>query len=221
MKEHDYPGTLIAVEGADGAGTTTQSKKLADEMGAEWTAEPTSGPVGEKIQEMIRSDDYSAEAIALNFAADRMLHLEQEVIPLLKQGKTVVTDRYYHSSLTYQPALGADFEWVRELNKDALKPDLTIVVDVEPEEALSRIEGREFGKINSEIEDENSQTSLRSASEGTDVIFENLSFEQEVIQRYRDLEARLDEDIEAVDGSDSIEQVFDQISSAVQDRNLF
>ncbi len=221
MKEHSCPGTLIAVEGADGAGTTTQSEKLAEELGAEWTAEPTSGPVGEKIQEMIRSDEYSAQAIALNFAADRMLHLEQKVIPLLKQGKTVVTDRYYHSSMTYQPALGADFEWVRKLNKDALKPDLTVIVDVEPEEALSRIEGREFGKINSNIEEDDSQTSLRSASEGTDVIFENLSFEQEVIQRYRDLESRLNEDIVIIDGSESIEEVFNQICSAVDDRNLF
>jgi len=218
VKNHDYPGILIVVEGADGAGTTTQSEKLAEEFDAEWTAEPTSGLVGQKIQEMIRSDDYSAEAIALNFAADRMIHLEEEVIPFLKQGKTVVMDRYYHSSLAYQPALGADYSWVKELNRDALMPDLTLVIDVEPEEALSRIEDREFGKINTDIEEEDGQTSL--VSNGTDVIFENLDFEQEVIKRYRDLESRLDEEVVLIDGSVSIEEVFDQVLSAVESEDL-
>lgn len=221
MKETDYPGIFIVVEGADGAGTTTQSKKIAEALDAEWTAEPTSGRIGEKIEEMIRSEEHSPESIALSFAADRMIHLEEEVMPLLKEGKTVVSDRYYHSSLTYQPALGADYDWVKQLNKEAVTPDLTIIVDVEAEEAISRIENREFGKINQDIAAENDQTSLNVYSGGSEVIFENLDFESEVIQRYRSLIDRLDEEIRRVDGSGSIDEVYSEINEILEECNLF
>lgn len=196
MKENKYSGILIVVEGADGAGTTTQSKKLAEEIDAHWTAEPTENPVGEKIQQMIRTEDYSPEAIGLAFAADRMLHLEEEVIPELKKGNIVVSDRYYHSSFTYQPALGADFEWVKKINESALRPDLTIVIDLDAEEALQRIEERSDGAT-------------------SEVVFEELDFESEVIQRYRRLGDRLNEEIKLVDGSGSIEEVFTSVESEV------
>ena len=211
MKQNDYPGTFIVIEGADGAGTTTQSKELAEELDAYWTSEPTGGRVGEKVEDMITSDEYSPYSIALAFAADRMLHLEEEVAPRLEKGEVVVSDRYYHSSLTYQSALGADFEWVKMLNKEVLRPDLTIIIDVDAEEAISRINGREFGKINPDLVDDDMQTSLTSYSSGTDVIFENLDFESKVIQRYRDLPESLDEEIKVVDGSKSIAEVFDNI----------
>ncbi|MFB6241513.1 MAG: dTMP kinase [Candidatus Nanosalina sp.] len=218
MRENTYPGTLIVVEGADGAGTTTQSEKLAEALDAHYTAEPTDNPVGEKVSEMISTGEHSPESIALAFAGDRILHLEEEVIPRLENGETVVMDRYYHSSLVYQPALGADYSWVEEINREAVKPDLTILLDILSREALSRIKERESDISQEAIENrDTSQSSLAHFSSGED-IFENLNFQEEVLKRYRKLADSLDEEIAVVDASPSIEKVFDQVKYAVRTR---
>lgn len=195
MKENDYQGTFMVVEGADGAGTTTMSKKLAEKMDAHWTSEPSSNKLGEKVDEMISSEVYSAEAVALGFAADRMVHLEEEVIQRLENGENVVCDRYYHSSLVYQPVLGADFKWVKGLNKSALKPDLTVVLDVSAGIGMSRVDKR--GR--------------------DDNIFEELSFQEKVVRRYRGLEERLDEKLEFVDASLSKDEVFKELKDVVSE----
>lgn len=199
MREEDYSGKLIVFEGPDGSGTTTQAKKLSEEIDAYYTAEHTDRIhgrkflIGEKVEEMISSENYSAEAIALGFAADRMVHLEEEVIPRLEKGDTVIMDRYYHSSLTYQPTLGADFEWVMELNKAAVKPDLTIILDVEADIGMERLGER--GPDNN--------------------IFEELDFQQEVVARYRKLPDRMDEDIVLIDGSESISRVRRKVKDTI------
>ena len=217
MKENDYPGIFIVIEGPDGAGTTTQSKKLAEELDAFWTSEPTSGEVGEKVEEMIRSDNYSAESIALAFAADRMLHLEEEVVERLKKGEIVVCDRYYHSSLVYQPAFGADYSWVDGLNESALRPDLTVILDIGSQEAFSRLKDRESEKINPEHFEEGNQASLEMFGLDSEVVFEEKDFQKEVIHRYGELEKKLDEKISYVDASPSIEEVFTEMMNVVKD----
>ncbi|PSG98789.1 MAG: dTMP kinase [Nanohaloarchaea archaeon SW_7_43_1] len=191
VKERDYPGTFIVVEGADGAGTTTQSKKLAEKLEAEWTFEPTDKRIGVKVDEMISSEDHSPETVALGFAADRMAHLEDRVIPWLKEGKTVVSDRYYHSSLVYQPVMGADREWIDGLNKETLKPDLTFILDISAEIGMERVDER--------------------GRDGN--IFEDLSFQEKVVKRYRRLE---NESTILVDASNSEEEVFKEINSRVE-----
>ncbi len=224
MKENTYPGTFIVIEGADGAGTTTQSKKLSEELNAHWTSEPTSQRIGEKVEDMISSDDHSAESIALAFAADRLVHLEEEVIPRLKEGETVVCDRYYHSSLAYQTTLGAEYKWVSDLNKEALKPDIVFLLDLSSEKALSRVEKREGDKFSQEIKEKSreGQSHLERfvVSSRDDNIFENLSFQQEVVRRYRGLPERLDEETVIVDASKSIEEVFDSIKQNLDQRSL-
>ena len=79
----------------------------------------------------------SNDVISLLFAADRMDHLDNEVLPLLQAGAEVVTDRYYHSSLTYQ-ALQGDLDWIRHLNARALAPDITYILDLPAELAGGR-----------------------------------------------------------------------------------
>jgi dTMP kinase len=189
VREKDYPGRFIVVEGADGAGTTTQSEKLAEALDAHYTAEPTGNSIGEKVDELISKDGYSAETVALAFAADRMVHLEEEVIPKLEEGETMVCDRYYHSSLVYQPTLGAEFDWVKELNRAALKPDVTFILDISAEVGMERVDER--------------------GRDGN--IFEELSFQQEVVKRYKKLSDRLEERIEIIDGSASRDGVFESI----------
>lgn len=194
MKNQDYPGTFIVIEGADGAGTTTQSKRLADKLDAHWTYEPSGNSIGEKVEELISSEEYTPEAVALAFASDRMVHLEEEVIPRLKDGQTVVCDRYYHSSFTYQPAMGLDFDWVKTLNKSALRPDKTFILDVSAEEGMKRVKDRGLDGDR----------------------FEELGFQQEVVARYLDLKGDLDEEVVIVDASQSKKEVFSDMIKSIE-----
>ncbi|MEM2273241.1 MAG: dTMP kinase [Candidatus Bathyarchaeia archaeon] len=140
-------GLLICVEGLDKSGKTTQSKLLVKnlrEMGfdAFYTSEPSNGEIGKFIERYVlrRDKRIPIPAEALLFAADRIVHAESEIKPLLDKGKIVVSDRYIYSSLAYQGAAGLDLEWIMEINKMAPKPDLAIYLDVPAEVVMERIQ---------------------------------------------------------------------------------
>jgi dTMP kinase len=138
----EYSGLFVVLEGIDGSGKTTISKMLVDRLnGLGFKAEYTFEPTDSEIVEVIRGK-YSvyrdAYIDALTFALDRLLHLKRKVIPLLRDGFIVVSDRYMYSSVAYQVATGAPIEWVLLVNKYALKPDVTIYLDVDPETGLRR-----------------------------------------------------------------------------------
>jgi len=154
-------GLFIVIEGIDGAGTTTQAKLLADALRAQGlpihvTREPSDGPIGVLIRQILtgrvvvpgitgpRAPDWAT--MALLFAADRVDHIDAEVAPNLADGVTVISDRYDYSSVAYQSiTAGGGPEtatWVREINRHARRPDLTIVVDVPSELANQRREQR-------------------------------------------------------------------------------
>jgi dTMP kinase len=83
----------------------------------------------------------SAPKMALLFAADRLDHLEAEVLPRLARGECVVSDRYDHSTVAYQSVTAQGLEsvpWLRAINRFARRPDLTIVLDVSPDVARAR-----------------------------------------------------------------------------------
>ncbi|MFB6190920.1 MAG: dTMP kinase [Candidatus Nanohaloarchaea archaeon] len=216
MEDRELPGHLIVIEGPDGSGTTTQAEKLAEELDAHYTAEPTGGKIGEKVQEMITSEEYSAEAIALAFAADRATHVEEEIVPRLENGETVVCDRYYHSSLVYQPALGADEEWVRQLNRYMLTPDITLVLDISSKKALDRVNKRENEVTEETVpEYDESQASLGYFMKDgeDDNIFENLSFQEKVVLGYQKLKDGLEEPVFIVDSDQEVADVFEEVLS--------
>jgi len=140
-------GLLIALEGVDGSGTTSQRERVAEALRAKGhqvhtTAEPTTGPIGKLLRDILTGNlQTSPQAVALLFAADRLDHLEREINPQLKQGHIVLTDRYIHSSLAYQSlAMGED--WVMAINQKARLADLTILVKVSVEVAAQRREER-------------------------------------------------------------------------------
>ena len=138
-------GFLISIEGIDASGKTTQARLLAEKLASLGidvllSSEPTKGPIGTLIKELLRGEKRPSPVIeAVLFALDRFWHVEQVVRPALEEGKIVVLDRYYHSSLAYQGSAGLDMAWLRAINSFAPRPDLAIYIDVRPEEALKRI----------------------------------------------------------------------------------
>jgi dTMP kinase len=133
-------GRFIVLEGIDGAGTTTQTARLVEHRRAQGrraiaTREPSGGPVGRLLRELLLGQHATAQGrvsgptMALLFAADRQDHLQREIEPLLAAGDDVVSDRYLLSSLAYQ-AEESDRGWVAGLARGVRLPDLTIVVDV-------------------------------------------------------------------------------------------
>jgi len=135
---------LITFEGIDGAGKTTQSKilkKWLENKGYKviLTSEPTNNSIGKVLKKIMERKAHSwVEAVL--FAADRALHCEEEIIPNLH--KIVIVDRYIHSTLAYQTAMGLDKAWVKCLNANVPMPDITIYLDVRPETAIKRINKR-------------------------------------------------------------------------------
>ncbi len=129
---------LIVIEGIDGAGTTTQCQRLAAHFDLHMTREPSDGPVGKLIRQILRHEVPAVDerAVALLFAADRIDHVEAEIEPALRT-RSVISDRYVMSSIVYQ-SLGVDRAFVAEINRFARKPDLTILVDVAPAVAAAR-----------------------------------------------------------------------------------
>jgi dTMP kinase len=138
-------GYFICVEGLDGCGKTTQTKllvsRLKESYNAVYTAEPTDGEIGTFIKEYCLNAEKRGSSVieTLLFAADRFEHVETEVIPALNEGKLVVSDRYVYSSLAYQGAAGLDLDWIERINVYAMRPDLAIFIDVEPETVVQRL----------------------------------------------------------------------------------
>ena len=142
-------GVFICVEGLDGCGKTTQTKLLVERLqkrgyDAIYTAEPSRGKIGSFIKKYCLHGETRVSSIveALLFAADRFEHVEKEVISALNEGKLVVSDRYVYSSLAYQGATGLDLEWIEKINEHAIRPDLAIFIDVEPETVIQRLKPR-------------------------------------------------------------------------------
>ncbi len=141
-------GIFIVVEGLDGSGKTTQAKILASSLNrnhkALYTAEPSSGKVGAFIRNSILyGENRPPTAVeALLFAADRIEHVQNEVLPALEEGQIVVSDRYVYSSLAYQGSAGLSLAWIESINQHALKPDLALFIDVDPEAVFHRLKRR-------------------------------------------------------------------------------
>lgn len=145
-----FPGLLIAFEGGDGAGKSTQAAALAAALESRGltvlrTREPGGTPIGEKLRSLVLDHGHGeidGRTEALIFAASRAAHAEQVLRPALERGDVVLTDRYIDSSVAYQGAgrhLGTDR--VREINEWAtagLWPDLTVLLDVDPADGRRR-----------------------------------------------------------------------------------
>lgn len=140
-------GFLIALEGVDGSGKSTQAEMLAASLKKDGhqvvlTQEPTNGPAGQKLQAYLLGPSRNlspAEELDL-FMEDRREHVAQIIKPALERGNVVITDRYYYSSVAYQGALGLDPNDILAANEAfAPVPDLVFILELSVTEALARL----------------------------------------------------------------------------------
>jgi len=145
---------FLTFEGIDGSGKSTQARLLADHLGADTvlTREPGGAPGAEEIRALLVEGDpdrWSPETEILLFTAARRDHLEKTILPALKAGKTVISDRFADSTRVYQGVARADLrQTVDRLHSLMIgrEPDLTFIVDMDPELALGRGLARSSGE---------------------------------------------------------------------------
>lgn len=195
---HSHPGRLIALEGLDGSGKSTQLRRIQDSLeknGYTVTAsmEPSQGPVGQRIRELAREglDELTGLDILNLFLEDRTDHSHNLVLPALKAGHIVLLDRYYYSSMAYQGAKGVDLDYIIAQHENRVPPaDLALYFRIPSSLARERIEkGRGEGDL-----------------------FEKAAFLKKVQAIFDSLEFP---EWTALDGTASPDEVFEQAWSAI------
>jgi dTMP kinase len=194
-------GRLIAIEGIDGSGKSTQARLLADDFGALLTHEPGATTLGQALRALLLDPgaQLSARAEALLVAADRAQHVSEVIAPALDAGHWVVTDRFSASTLAYQghgrglalEELGRLVAWAAA----GIEPDLTVLVDLDPGSAAVR------------------RQALPDRLEGLDD-----DFHHRVRQGYLEMAAAAPQSWVVVDGSGSVAEVADAVRGFVKER---
>jgi dTMP kinase len=143
------PGQLVAFEGLDGSGKTTQVVALERALRARGlevvvTREPTGGPWGRRIRAMAAAGERPAPEEELRwFVEDRREHVQAVVAPALAAGRVVLTDRYFLSTVAYQGARGLDpARLLRESEAEFPAPDLALLLELDPGAGLARVSRR-------------------------------------------------------------------------------
>ena len=204
---------FITLEGIEGSGKTTQISRLVElfeDRGIECitTRQPGGTLIGENIRSILldpANSGLAPLAELLLYLADRAQHIHELIRPALKEGKTVVCDRYFDATLVYQGfARGLSIELIRQLHQllfDDLKPDVTLLLDLSPQVGLKRA----WQQLNS-----GERSGDESRFEG-----EAVAFHKKVRAGYLEL-ARLEpERFRIIDAAQTQDEVFAIISKAV------
>lgn len=152
LRRNTSSGKIIAIEGIDGAGKTTQAKSIVKHLNKEgfsaaYTKEPTDDIIGQFIREKVLSGNLKMHPLALQylFNADRVMHMEK-IEKLLQKGMVIVMDRYFWSAVAYAMAdMQAVADWsmtvfsILSFYHQFLVPDFTFLLKITPEVAMSRI----------------------------------------------------------------------------------
>lgn len=203
---------MISLEGIDGSGHSTQAERVRRELERNisipgedqprtiLSKEPTDGPVGGEIREYLSGRlDIGPETLALMFAADRKDHTENELEEWVQDGKIVILDRYILSTLAYQGVEVDDDQWLWDINSKSIMPDLTILLDVSPQEAKRRMD----------------KDRLRSD------IFETIDRLNKVREKYLDVANDMEQrgyDVRVVDGEASKDHITDKLLKYIYDK---
>jgi dTMP kinase len=145
-------GIFITVEGIDGSGKTTQALKIKEFFELKgrtviFTKEPGGTKLGKKIREILLNDEMNPVSEFLLFASDRKEHVDNLIVPELKKGHVVISDRFHDSSVAYQGfGRGVSLDFINFVHSNILGnivPDLTLIFDVLPEVGLHRLSSRD------------------------------------------------------------------------------
>jgi len=196
MIKNPYKGKFIVFEGLDGSGNTTEAELLVKYLRnkgkrVHFTSEPTQFLIGGLIKSQIAGEwKCSPECLQLLFTADRAYHLEKEIIPLLKRGINVICTRYMLSTLAYGNLEINDEEWLMEINKKFILPDITFFLKVSPQICIQRIKKERFHKE----------------------LFEEEAKLKKVLKNYLKF-AKKFSNIYIINGEKSIKEVFEEIKA--------
>ncbi|WP_370213436.1 dTMP kinase [Roseovarius sp.] len=153
----DRAGVFISFEGIDGSGKSTQVRRLADHLQARGlsvrlTREPGGSPGAEDIRKLVlegAGDRWSPETEILLFTAARRDHMERVILPALAAGEVVICDRFADSTRMYQGLVSAEMRALVDQLHDLMigrEPDLTLLIDMDPEVGLARALARQGGE---------------------------------------------------------------------------
>lgn len=202
-------GKFITFEGCDGCGKSTQLKLLSEYLTSNgiphvFTREPGGGKISEAIREILlngKNSEMTDECEALLYAASRAQHLRDRVQPALEKGELVICDRYVDSSFAYQAyARGLGMEFVQKINHFALEqfsPDVTLFIDLTPEEAFARKHGAE----------ENDR--MEQAG---------MSFHRRVYEGYKAVEKEYPNRVVCLNGRKTPQEIFQDVIKTLQKR---
>jgi dTMP kinase len=204
-------GRFITFEGGEGAGKSTQARLLADSLRARGlevvvTREPGGTPGAEAIRALLldtKGTDWNLPAEALLFAAARADHVAQLIRPALARGAWVICDRFIDSSRAYQGGEGrlndAEIMALHATGSQGFMPDLTLLVELSPQEAARRL-------------------SLRDGDSSDRIGGRDSAFHQAVARRFAEIAAAEPGRVTRIDGEGDPAQVHARILSAVADR---
>ena len=204
-------GFFITFEGIDGSGKSTQIRKLAkflEDNGFDIiiTREPGGSVGGEEIRNLLLQgavDRWSAETEILLFTAARRDHLERTILPALQGGKIVICDRFTDSTRMYQGMRGPKLrDLVDKLTKEVINcdPDLTLIIDIDPEISLERAKSRNTAEE-------------RFEDFGVDL-------QKKMRRGFLDLSREFSSRMEVVNGQQSVDELAKEIASLVRARLL-
>ncbi|MFO8149470.1 MAG: dTMP kinase [Trueperaceae bacterium] len=153
MSEDPATGRFIVFEGPEGAGKSTQIARLAARLRAGGhdplvTREPGGTPAGDRIRGVLLDPDLRVDAATefLLYAAARAQHVSEVIGPALADGRVVLSDRFAAASVAYQGyGRGLDLDWIHDVNARVtagLRPDLVVLLDLEPSVGLTRVAAR-------------------------------------------------------------------------------
>ncbi|NOY22027.1 MAG: dTMP kinase [Acidobacteria bacterium] len=202
-------GLFITLEGGEGSGKSTQGEMLTRHLQEKgyrvvWTKEPGGTDIGQALRKVVMSNrhgDMVPETELLIYLADRTQHVKSKILPAIREGNIVISDRYHDSSVAYQHfARGvpmATLDFLFQNLAGGLVPDITFILDISPDTAMKRIEKRT-------VSDPGSMSKFEE---------ETLSFHKKVRQGFLEIAAKEPNRVKVIPADQPRNEIFNRILS--------